>query len=338
MSIAFFLSHVSSSGLRRRRGFTLIEVLIGVFILTLVVSAVYFTLYTALEAFHAGTAMMDQYQETRVGLSRMLTDLRQAASPNQYWQDLKEHEQRLDEDGNPIPIDPDIDKDRGKIKLVGDANKVSFVLREVVPQREKPYDLVEVRYELDRDKQAVLRTRARSVLANQMVMWRENLLSTLYETDFRNTLPDAVYEPYTEEVIHNVLDLQFRYFDGENWVDTWDSSEPLVEEEEEAYDPLSGNPTPTPDPNRLEKGLPAAVQVQLGFFAETRSTRRQRSGKDLLRRSLITSTYLPHSNLNLAETPFSSKEGKRGMRSTRRTDRSDREQRIREAREKAGMR
>jgi hypothetical protein len=313
-----------------RRGapaFTLVEVLLAVFILTLVVTSVYFTLYSAMEAFHAGVKMKDQYQEMRAGLSNMLSDLRQSASANQFWKDYYQPEPLLDEEGNALPDDRERNEERGKIKFVGDAGSVSFVRKEMVPLREQPYDLIEVKYSLDRERRALQRTRTRSVLAEQMVIWRENYLSLLLETDFRDMLPDPQYDEHSEDVLRNVTGLRFAYFDGEEWVDSWDSTDPLFPPEEE-YDPDTGNPTPTPDPNMIEKGLPAAVEVKVDFVVDTRSSRRTRGDQELFTRSLITRTYLPHSNLNMAETPFERKgqsQSKEGSRRERRSQRRSEE-------------
>lgn len=315
-----------------RRGapaFTLVEVLLAVFILTLVVTSVYFTLYSAMEAFHAGVKMKDQYQEVRAGLSNMLSDLRQSASANQYWKDYYQPETQLDEDGNPLPDDRERHEDRGKVKFVGDAGSVSFARKELVPQRERPYDLIEVKYSLDRERKSLQRTRSRSLLAEQMVIWRENYLSLLLETDFRDMLPDPQYDQHSEDILRNVTGLRFAYFDGEEWVDSWDSTEPLFPPEEE-YDPDTGNPTPTPDPNMLEKGLPAAVEVKIDFVVDTRSSRRSRGDQDPLTRSLITRTYLPHSNLNMAETPFERKGKSQRGEGSRRERRSQRRSDVRD--------
>lgn len=322
-------------------GFTLAEVLIGVFILTLVVSAVYFTLWSSLEALHAGKALMDQYQEARIGTNRLVSDIRQAASPNQYWQDLARHAAQVDEHGNPLPPPPGIDPDRGKIIFKGDAQLLSFVRKEVIVEREQPYDLVEVRLFFDPETRTIRRTRAKSVLGNQMVMWREAYLTQTLggesgamgsggsETRFRGraardddqgpldyhmTLPDHEYQPTTEVLLRNAAGLRFAYYDGERWQDHWDSTEPLEDPQAEPYDPASGNPTPTPNPET--RGLPAAVEVRVDFVAATRTSKRGGNEGDLLTRTFLTRSFLPHSNLNMAETPFVSKRegGKRGLR------------------------
>lgn len=289
----------------RTHAFTLIEVLLAVFIVTLVITAVYFTLYATLDAFHAGKGLMDQYQEARIGTQRILTDLRQAASPNQYWQNVHRNQELVDEDGNPIPLSGDIDPDRGVIKFMGERDRVTFVRPEVVPERdEQPYDLVEVTLALDGEEKAITRTRTKSVLAGQMMRWREEYLNELLgtsETSYAYTLPDANYEEKREVLMRNAVGLRFAYYDGEQWEEDWDSTEPLFETGYD-YNPETGNPTPTPDPQT--KGLPYAVEVQVEFEADTTGRRKKSEETSLLKRTFLTRTLLPHSNLNLAESPF----------------------------------
>lgn len=258
----------------RREGFTLLELLVAIFIFTMIVGTIYYTLVAGIEAFQKGEKSMEQYQSIRIGLARMAKELRQAVSPESPWSNLAEDERRgrfepvrrreIEELERQGRYDEEEIKEND-IKFVGDSRQVTFVVSEVVPGGDPVFDLREVRYSVDSEEKMLIREIVGSIVEKRMWDWRS--LRSENETEFRiQHSAEMEFEPIREEVTPNVADMELRYFDGFEWREQWDSNQ-IVEEERYDYDYDYAPEEQTnedwldEEPERL--GLPHAVEVIL---------------------------------------------------------------------------
>lgn len=252
-----------------RRGFTLLELMVAIMIFSLVITAIYFTLTAGVESFHQGERSMEMYQGARIGLNRFGKDLRRAVSPRSPWSNLAEDERR----GRTDPmLDPSHYADdeylgpepkENDIRFTGDSKQVSFVVQKVTPGAEPAFDLLEIQYSVDPEKELLLCRTTDSVLLKRMMDWRA--FHTFNETEFRlSHAGRSTFEERQEEIAGNIADLELEYFDGKEWRDWWDSNEIIVKESYEDTWRDSGQEEQVlqdEEPERL--GLPFAVRVAL---------------------------------------------------------------------------
>jgi len=243
-----------------RRGFTLLELMVGVFIFSLVIGSIYFTLRVGVESFHRGEESMRIYQSVRIGLAQLGRDLRGAVSPESPWSNLAEDQRKMNNRRN-LELPEDTQPKESDIVFMGDSRQVTFVLQEVIPGSEPLFDLREVRYSVNQEDEMLIRQAQKSLVTKRMMDWRSRRFEE-NETGYRVDYGDSFQiEAEPEELIRDVKDVQFQYFDGEEWRDSWDSNE-LIGKYGGEYD--------YNDPAYLEEGgelirigLPHAVNVLL---------------------------------------------------------------------------
>ncbi len=243
-----------------RRGFTLLELMVGVFIFSLVIGSIYFTLRVGVESFHRGEESMRIYQSVRIGLAQLGRDLRGAVSPESPWSNLAEDQRKMNNRRN-LELPEDTQPKESDIVFMGDSRQVTFVLQEVIPGSEPLFDLREVRYSVNQEDELLIRQAQKSLVTKRMMDWRSRRFEE-NETGYRVDYGDSFQiEAEPEELIRDVKDVQFQYFDGEEWRDSWDSNE-LIGKYGGEYD--------YNDPAYLEEGgelirigLPHAVNVLL---------------------------------------------------------------------------
>jgi len=243
----------------RAKGFTLLELMVGVLIFALVIGSIYYTLRVSIESFHRGEESMEIYQSVRIGLDRVGKDLRSAVSPESPWSNLAEEERR-DPGGYTGMKEDEFKPKESDIAFVGDNRQVTFVVQEVIPGGDPTFDLREVRYSVD-DKKKVLRREAlKSIVKQRMMDWRALRFEdeTTYRMDYG---PAARIEGVMDTMIRNVEGVNFSYFDGADWKDSWDSNELMEEFEEEITDSDAETANPLWEARRI--GLPNAVRVVL---------------------------------------------------------------------------
>jgi prepilin-type N-terminal cleavage/methylation domain-containing protein len=257
----------------RRRGFTLLELLLAITIFTMVIGTVYFTLRAGVDSFHHGRESMELYQNVRIGLNRVAKDVRRALSPESPWSNLAEKErQGIVEPVNVNPDDPyyEEEKEENDIIFKGDSRQMTFVVPEFIRDGELPYDLREVRYSVNSEEKMLVRETTRSIIKERMVDWRA--FRSENETDYRlSNQMEANFEAFTEEIVDRITDLELRYFNGEEWQDSWDSND-FVEDDSYYSDyaddsDLDGR-LEDEEPERV--GLPYAVEIT--FYLENGDT------------------------------------------------------------------
>lgn len=243
-----------------RRGFTLLELMVGVLIFSLVIGSIYFTLRVGVESFHRGEESMRIYQSVRIGLERLGRDLRSAVSPESPWSNLSE-DQRKQRKRRDLDLLSERKPKESDIVFMGDSRQVTFVLQEVIPGAEPLFDLREVRYSVNEENEVLIRRVQKSLVTKRIMDWRARRFEE-NETGYRIDYGDSFrIEGEPEELIRDVKDVQFQYFDGSDWRDSWDSNE-LVGKHGEDYD--YNDPAYLDEGGELIRiGLPHAVNVLL---------------------------------------------------------------------------
>ncbi len=259
-------AHPPSTRLRRRGGFTLIELMIASFIAALTVSTVFLTLNAAIKTFHAGETSMDLYQSARMGMERMAAEVRGAVNPESFWK-----RRRNPAAGAAVTTLAELvssRQDSGKVDLEADTitfkgsnSNMSFVQIEADSRLDPAYDLREYEYKVNDDGQ-LIKVSTRSALADQMAAWRAMRFPDDEETYYTAFMSESQVgvEPREYVITENVESLHLRYFDGETWRDTWDSEEIItpvdVDTEQIPY---------APGERPVKLGLPVAVEIVLTF-------------------------------------------------------------------------
>lgn len=271
------------------QAFTLVELVLAILILALVVGAVHGTLRMGLTAYEVGQAEMELYQSARVGLNRAADLLRGALSPLSFWRpsdqivvDMTWEQIRYQlESGELVE-----EEEPGAIQLLGTAEDVTFARKVFGGSSDKNFDIQEVRLFVDTDREELRLEVVRSLLEVKVASW---YFKYLYQTQLNGQIvtdhtgearrvrhPASPDEPYLQDFLGDVgLDgrsmpiasgiqaIEFTYYDGENWVTSWNSREII----QIPLRPLSRDGPANFDPEldflRQEKGLPAAVSMTL---------------------------------------------------------------------------
>ncbi len=273
--------------MKRPAGFTLIELILGVMILTLVVGAVHGTLKMGMTAYSIGQAEMELYQGVRVGLNRVADLLRGALSPSAFWRPGDQIVPRLmwEEMRYFLETGEMVEEDEpGPIQFSGTSDEVIFARKVFGGTSDKIFDIQEIRIYLDDDRQELRLELVKSLLDIKIASW---YFAYLYDTDLsgqiimgpggeprrvrRLTHPgepplddfvgDVGMDGRSMPLVPGIKEVEFSYFDGEGWHSSWDSRE-IVEIPLMPFGPSRDRQfDPELDVIRQEKGLPAAVSI-----------------------------------------------------------------------------
>ena len=248
----------------RRRGLTLIELLIAMLITAMTVSTIFMTLHVSIRTFKAGEASMDLYQSARTGVERLSAELRGALSPESFWRRRQLH---LNQGAAPRTLtevmnEGDSEEENETIIFKGSTQNVTLVRVEANRRLNPPYDLRECQYKVDGEKHELVRVSNRSAFADQMAAWRAARFPDEEDAHYSQFLAESQnnVEERREVLTDRVTNLSLQYFDGEQWRETWDSEEILT--------PEGVNPdevTYGPGERPVKLGLPAAVEIRLTF-------------------------------------------------------------------------
>lgn len=200
--------------MRRRRGFTLIELMVAMTIFSFLLAAVYFTFRTAQRCVSEADRQSDSNQETRAVLEQLTHDL-----ANLYPLKLTQTETSSEQTGpaspeeglspNQLAFNHEDDTDASNDL---DLDSLSFVSAATDPAAAQTVcsDLAEITYYVDQDDSTP----------------EEGLVRTV------NRLPGLAADPVqpsVTELCPEVVSLNFRFWDDQSgdWVDTWDTPDTL---------------------------------------------------------------------------------------------------------------
>jgi len=201
-------SRLRCDGLSAARGFTLLEVVISVAILAVILTIVYNAFNSSMKAFSAMETQGDAYAQARVVLNRICGEIGSA-----YWSPTNPNTGLIgaDEEEDDLPFDSLHFTSCSHFRWAKDS---------------KESDLCEIGYYLEKDAET-----------------GESLLFRREDWNMDGTLEEGG-RPL--ELAEGVDGLNFRYYDGEEWADDWDS--------------------------RIKGGLPMAIEVVL-ILRDPRRTR-----------------------------------------------------------------
>jgi len=255
-----------------RGGFTLLELLVALFIFALLGGTIYMVIRSSTDAYRKGNSTMEVYQGARVGLDRMLGDLRRAVSSESIW-----NNQPKDEEDTDAAIDQASGLDTGAereeerlVRITGTRTQVQFVTEDVnVRGRGNGFDLRDIVYRVDEDRNELVKEIRDSIIQRRLNEMRAE--RTENETNYRAAYP-AEFEPSGESqrivIANNVTGMTLSYYDGREWIQDWDServySRDGDDESRFAYDDYGNAPEGESEQGPKERyGLPDAVAVTL---------------------------------------------------------------------------
>lgn len=216
-------------------GFTLLELILALTIFVLVIGSLYASLSAGANALVAGKETMERYQTARAGLNFVLKDLRKSLAPAAL--------PFTEEEEEPLPgFEDDLfyreeEDNQLQITFTGDSKQVQFVVRQELETDEGPsLDIREVRYFLDDDK-ALVKEAYRSLLIARLQDSLRRKREAQFPGDprFEQWAPSPAEmgmldRPIRQVIVEDLFDIEFSYFDGEEWRDSWDSEEIIVNE------------------------------------------------------------------------------------------------------------
>ncbi len=175
----------SGSLLSTTAGFTLLEIVVSVGILVVILTIIYSTFNSSMKAFTAIEALGDAYGQARLVLNRMSEEIGSI-----YWSGANRNTGLLgeDKDEDDLPFDSLHFTSLSHVRWVRDSRES---------------ELCEIGYYLETDRE----------MEKAFLFRREdwNVDETLEEGGI------------TLELAEGIDGLNFRYYDGEEWVDDWDS-------------------------------------------------------------------------------------------------------------------
>ena len=184
--------------MNRKSAFTLIELLVALTIFTMVVSASYALFEGGRTLAARGEYHARRFQAARTSLRALEADLRHSFMGGPYDGGFKSTAGGTEE----LPI--------GTIEAIGFNNqpRLSAVPSKTVTVQTPPeFDMARVTYSIDEDE---------GTKATGLVRRRVKLVPEIV------TVEDP--EEGLEEISADVVGLKFRFYDGTDWLETWDST------------------------------------------------------------------------------------------------------------------
>ncbi len=182
----------------RKKGFTLVEILIALAILAVIVTSTFVIFRSSAKSWQKGEKRSERYHNARIAIGKMSTEISQAV----------------------------VSEDKLS-KFIGDNEEVGFV--SFVSTAEGIFELVEIEYWLEEN--------------GRFLMRNEDI-----DPDF-----DFSTQDNSDILAENIVLLEFSYYDGLTWSDTWNLNEDEEDTEEEGEEELEID----------ESVLPKAVKIKI---------------------------------------------------------------------------
>jgi prepilin-type N-terminal cleavage/methylation domain-containing protein len=255
-----------------KSGFTLVEIMVATVISLLIISSVYAAFRSSLTAYERNQTKVIMLQKCRMALDRMARDFN-----NLYYEENDEELTVLVQDY----ADGETSMDKDMVSFVAIVNpKLTAYLQaqeanasnnEDTTENTLPSDLARVAYFIgqspeNQNVQSLMRIEVTSLDTQEL----QDLISEIQSTSPSEEMQEMLR---TSVLVDNVSGFNVRYFDGTDWVDTWDM-------EVDKVLPKAVELTLTiADANNTEKALTQAVVVYLPFSAsQTEQTAESNQG------------------------------------------------------------
>lgn len=290
---------------RSKRGFTLIELILGMTIMAMVIVSAYSMLDTAMTAYRNGIQSMEVYQAARIGLRRVADELRFSLSQDAFWTPPLRYELVPKEQFLMTSTLPFIqERDPGKIIFKGAENEVVFTRKIYQLGAKLPFDLQLCKIHVNPESQQLLLTVMKSLLMIKQAAWWyaiqfntgldsfafafEQTADVQYRLINNPEMPLMPMEEYIGDygvinksylIAEHVKSIHFRYADSDRFQTDWDSDEIVREYRISVQSPNFNAATDT----RVDtKGPPLVVEIKLEL----------KNGE-----TLLTSTDIPAGNM-----------------------------------------
>ena len=196
-----------------RRAFTLVEVLVGIMISSMIITSAFAAYMTAISSWKKSRQASNYYQHARVALTLMERYLRAALPPGQETNIVFEGENSLElelfDAAGTTPASEDADG-----SLESDTLRFSTTGGPIVAGHRKVGDICEVQFYLSAPPEGTAPSlmMQKSVLPTDEASW--------FEDEDVETMDEAYANP-PAELAPNVISFDVMYFDGYEWVDEW---------------------------------------------------------------------------------------------------------------------
>lgn len=163
----------------REKGFTLVEILIAVAIVSLILTIIYGSYASSIDTMNYTREKMETFSVARLTLSRMHDEL-----TSSFFSEESED-----------------------VVFSGEEGSLSFISssHERIFKDSKEYDLVEIGYFTEAAEEG-----------ESLCLWRR---------EDRTPDDDVLEGGEKEKLIEHLESIEFKYYDGEEWRDEWDSKE-----------------------------------------------------------------------------------------------------------------
>lgn len=297
---------------RNKQAFTLIELILGMTIMSLVLVSSYAMLDTAMSAYRTGVKSMEMYQSARIGLRRVADELRFSLSANAFWKPTTNfilEPPELYFARNTVPVIEE--RDPGKVIFKGAKHEVQFTRKIYQLDSQLPFDLQLCVIHVDQENKQLLLTVHKSLLTLKKAAWWYGIQfqSPLQGFSFANQgtadiryraitnpeIPPIPLDIYLGDVgivnrsyllAEHITNVEFRYADSASFQDNWDSGEIV---KEYRISTLSPQFNATTDIKAIEKGPPQVIEIKLTMT----------NGE-----TLVTSTDIPAGNMSNLGSAF----------------------------------
>ncbi len=184
-NLTFSLSHRLTS-----KGFTLVEILIAVAIVSLILTIIYGSYTSSIDTMNYTQEKMEVFSMTRLTLSRMNEELTSSF----------------------------FSEDSEDVMFSGEEGKIDFISssHERIFKDSKECDLVEIGYFTEAAEVGASGTESLLVRRESLSLWRR--------AD-RTPDDDVLEGGEKEKLVEGLKGIEFKYYDGEEWRDEWDSKE-----------------------------------------------------------------------------------------------------------------
>ncbi len=267
----------------RARGFTLLELILGMTLMAIVMGSVFAAVKVGVDAYDRGQKSMQQYQSARIGLRKVMEELQFSLSQASFWQPgdqfraMSPEVLMAMESSNLVR-----ENDPGKIRFLGSAQNVLFVRKVYQLNQNPPFDLQECRIAVDAENEVLYVEVIRSLLIVKQASWHfskvfntnlAGFVSTYGGQNIRFRKPGPMEAPPLAQFIgdagfigrryvlaNGVSGLRFRFTDGDGWKTSWNSEEVITTFR---VDPNSPNFNAGRDLTFNEKGPPLVAEITL---------------------------------------------------------------------------
>ncbi len=264
-----------------KRGFTLIELILGMTILTIIMGSIFMTMKVGMDAYRQGRHTMEVYQSGRIGLQKISQELQLALSSYSFSQLRDTYSQLTFEElmtqFKGIPVQ---EEDPGAIRFIGSANSITYVRKVYHLDQYPPFDLEECAIFVENNRltlsvlrslleikratwffQHIFKVNLNGVVIPEMggrMRFRE--MGEFGEPPLQEWLGDVGFRDHRYTIAEGIQKIDFRFSDDGRWQSSWDSQEL---ETTNRISPQSPNYIQNNDMKISEKGPPKIVEITL---------------------------------------------------------------------------